>query len=67
MANISVDSMDFFTEDSYEEYLNKNSPISNERLRDKNETIFDALISDDADFRKTPQGDEIVAAIRNYK
>ena len=67
MAETSVDSMDFFTEESYRDYLRKQSPISNERLRGKNETIFDALLSKEADFRDTSNGDEIISAIRDYK
>jgi len=59
--------MDFFTEESYQEYLNQQSSRHNDRLREKDETIFDALLSDEANFMNTPQGQEIIATIRGYK
>jgi len=59
--------MEFFTEESYQEYLKQQSLRHNDRLRGKDETIFDALLSDEADFMKTPQGEEIIGAIRGYK
>jgi len=36
---------EFFTEESYKEFQRLQSPLTNERLRSKDETIFDALIS----------------------
>jgi len=59
--------MDIFTEESYQEYLKQQSLRHNDRLRGKDETIFDALLSDEADFMNTPQGNEIISAIRGYK
>jgi len=50
---ISLD-MDFFTEESYQEFLKQQSPLVNKRLRGENETIFDALLSEEADFTKSP-------------
>ena len=62
---ISAD-MEFFTEESYAEYLKKKSPVHNERLRGNNETIFDALSSDQADFLKDPEYKDVVSIIQNY-
>ena len=67
MASISIDSDEFFTEESYREYLKKQNAVSNERLRGKNETIFEALASPEADFTRTPDGKLIVETIRGYK
>jgi len=63
---ISLDD-EFFTEESYQEYLKKGKERHNDRYRDDSETIFDALASSDADFTKTSDGDKIINAIRNYK
>ncbi|MDR0316084.1 MAG: hypothetical protein LBH97_04205 [Treponema sp.] len=37
--------------------------IENERFRKPDETIFDALLSDEADFTKGENGKEIVEAL----
>jgi hypothetical protein len=58
---------EFFTEESYKEYLENEKERHNDKYRDDNETIFDALASADADFTKTPDGQKIITAIRNYK
>jgi hypothetical protein len=63
---ISLD-MEFFTEESYQEFLKQQSPLVNKRLRGENETIFDALLSEEADFTKSPNANEIITAIREYK
>jgi hypothetical protein len=38
-----------------------------EKLRDENETIFDALCSEEADFTGSPYADEIIETIREYE
>jgi hypothetical protein len=64
---ISLD-MEFFTEESYEEFMKQQqSPLVNKRLRGKDETIFDALLSEEADFTKSPNADEIITTVREYK
>ena len=63
---ISLD-MEFYTEESFREYVNKKSPIHNEKLRGDNETIFDALSSSEADFVNDPEYQELVSNIRDYK
>jgi len=62
---ISLD-MEFFTEESYQEFINQHKPLINKRLRDKDETIFDALLSEEADFTKSPDAEEIITTIQNY-
>jgi len=59
--------MEFFTDESYQEYQKRQNSRRNDRLRGDNETIFDALLSDEADFRNTPHGAEIISAIREYE
>ena len=67
MEDLIDASMELFSKESYEEYINQQRQRFNDRLRNDNETIFDALLSPDADFRNSPQGEEIISAIRNYK
>jgi hypothetical protein len=63
---ISADE-EFFTDESYQEFLKQQSPLVNKKLRADNETIFDALLSEEADFTKSPKADEIISTIREYK
>jgi hypothetical protein len=67
MADISGGSASFFSEDTYQSFVEHKSYIHNERLRGEDETIFDAALSEEADFRKHPEGDKILETIRNYK
>lgn len=67
MADIVSLDDEFFTEESYKEYLKNENERHNDKYRDDNETIFDALASEEADFTKTPDGQKIISAIRNYK
>jgi len=62
---ISLD-MEFFTEESYREFIKRQKPLVNKKLRGENETIFDALLSEEADFTKSPGADEIITTIREY-
>ena len=57
----------FFSEESYQDFVKQKSPLHNKRLRGKNETIFDALSSKEADFTKGIHGDIIIKTIQNYK
>jgi hypothetical protein len=67
MADLIGIDDEFFTEESYQEYLKTQSPLVNKKLRDENETIFDALLSEEADFTKSSDADEIITTIREYK
>ena len=67
MADIPGGSKSYFSDVTYQEYLKNKSTIRNERLRNEDETIFDAALSEEADFTKYPEGKEILGAIRSYK
>jgi len=67
MADVNGSSASFFSEDTYQAFVAQKKYIQNERLRGENETIFDAALSEEADFRKYPEGDKILENIRNYK
>jgi hypothetical protein len=67
MAYVSGESASFFSEETYLVYLEQKARIVNERLRGENETFFDAMLSEEADLTKTPEGREILEAIRSYK
>ena len=58
---------DLYTEESYKKFVNQQMKMHNNRIRGKDETIFDALSSVEADFTKTPYGNEVIAAIRSYQ
>ena len=57
----------FFSEETYRAYVEKRIPLVNERLRGENETFFDAMLSDEADLTKTPEGQEILKFIGSYE
>jgi len=49
----------------WQNYLDNNETLSNERLRPDNMSFWDAILSDEADFTKTPEGKKIEELIRN--
>ena len=67
MAGINGGSASFFSEETYQAYLKQQKFLLNERFRDENETIFDVVLSEEADFTKHPEGKEILETIRDYK
>jgi len=67
MAYIKGGDMSFFSEETYQAYVKERKPIANERLRGEDETFFDAMLSEEADFTKIPEGHEILELIGNYK
>jgi len=66
MAFIKGGNESFFSEETYQAFVKEKNLIHNERLRGDDETIFDAAISEVADFTKYPEGKEIVDVIRNF-
>ena len=60
MAFIRGDSSSYFSVDSYKTYIEQKSAVYNERLRGKDETFFDAMISEEADISRLPEGNEII-------
>jgi hypothetical protein len=67
MAFVRGGSESFFSEETYQDFVKQKSLIHNERIRGDDETIFDAAISEEADFTKHPEGKEILEIIRNFK
>jgi len=67
MAYVKGGSMSFFSEETYQTYVEQRKPIVNERLRGENETFFDALLSQEADLTKIPEGQEVLKLIGSYK
>jgi hypothetical protein len=58
--------MEFILSDEdYEEYLKKRDYISNTRIRPDNMDFFDWLSSEDADMSKTPEGQQLIAALQS--
>jgi hypothetical protein len=54
-----------FDDDSYSRFLNEKRIIYNSRLRDDNETFFDAMLSKEADLRTTQEGEKIIQFIQS--
>jgi hypothetical protein len=67
MAFVKGGSETLFSEESYKAYVAQKNIIHNERLRPDDETIFDVVLSGEADFTKHPKGKEILDVIRGYK
>ena len=54
-----------YNDKDYSMFLQEKSPVYNSRLRDDNETFFDAMLSKEADLRTTPEGEKIIQFIRS--
>ena len=54
-----------FNDEYYTKFLNEKKIMYNSRLRDDNETFFDALLSKEADLRTTPEGKKIIQFIQS--
>ena len=68
MAFVRGEEASFFSEETYRQYLENRKPtIHNERFRGEDETFFDAMLSEEADLTKTPEGREVIEFIRNYE
>jgi len=67
MAYISGGSASFFSEETYQAFVKEKNLFHNERLRGDDETIFDAALSEEADFTKQPEGEVILDTIRSFK
>ena len=53
----------FFQKIPIQAYVEQKMPIINERLRGEDETFFDAMLSEEADLSKTPEGRKILEFI----
>jgi len=54
-----------FDDASYSMFLSEERTEYNSRLRDDNETFFDAMLSKEADLRTTPEGKKIIQYIQS--
>jgi len=50
------------SQDAYDRYISQKNVVSNERIRQDNESFLDALLS--VDMTATPEGREILDVIR---
>ncbi|MCL2443208.1 MAG: hypothetical protein FWD13_07055 [Treponema sp.] len=50
---------------AWQNYLDNQETVSNERLRPDNISFWDAILSEEADFTKTPMGKKIADLIRD--
>ena len=50
---------------AWQDYLNNNDTFSNQRLRPENVSFWDAMLSEEADFTRTPEGKRIAELIRD--
>lgn len=67
MAFVRGGEESFFSEETYQAFIKQKSLIHNERFRGEDETIFDAALSEEADFTKHPEAEEILNVIRSFK
>jgi len=67
VEEINGGSESFFSEKTYKAFLEKKNFVRNMRSRSKNKTIFDVVLSEEADFTKHPEGEDIVKVIRSYE
>jgi len=50
---------------TWQNYLENRETVSNQRLRPDNVSFWDAILSEEADFTKTPEGKRIAKLIRD--
>ena len=67
MAFVKGGDKSFYSEETYQTFIKQKNLINNDRLRSEDETIFDAALSEEADFTKYPEGEEILSVIRSFK
>jgi len=53
-----------FDDAAYSKFLDEKKTETNSKLRDDNETFFDAMLSKEADLRTTPEGIKIIQYIQ---
>jgi hypothetical protein len=64
MAFIKLKQEDVFSEEAYKAFLESEAVASNARLRNAGVSFVDAMMSPEADFTKTENGEAIVNTIR---
>jgi hypothetical protein len=53
-----------FDEEAYSRFLNEKRTVYNSRLRGEGETFFDAMLSQEANLKTTPEGEKIIEYIQ---
>ena len=54
-----------FDEKAYDKFLKEKRTLYNSRLRNDDETFFDAMLSKEADLRTTSEGQKIIKMIQS--
>jgi hypothetical protein len=54
-----------FNEKEYNNFLSQKNTIYNSRLRNDDETFFDAMLSKEADLTRTQEGQEIIKYLQS--
>jgi hypothetical protein len=67
VAYIKIGADSYYSEETYKKYLEAEEKVLNIRLRDKDETFIDALLSDEADYTADENGNEIVETLKNLE
>lgn len=53
-----------FSQEAYEEFLRRKQIVNNTRIRPDDESIWDVMLSEQADFTKLDNGQQILEAIK---
>ncbi len=56
---------DIFSEESYNDFLKSESVVPNTRQRDNGVSFIDAMLSPEADFTKSENGENIVSSLKS--
>lgn len=64
MAFVKLEQGYIFSEEVYQAFLGSEAVASNARLRNASVSFIDAMMSPEADFTKTENGESIVNTIR---
>jgi hypothetical protein len=54
-----------FSQSAYDDFLRQKSTVVNTRIRPDDMSIWDAMLTQDADLATLPNGGEIISAIKN--
>jgi len=60
-----MNSIQNFSQQAWQNYLDNKETVNNERLRPDNMSFWDAILSEEADFTKTPEGKKIAELIKD--
>jgi len=54
-----------FSQQAWQNYIENKETINNERLRPDNMSFWDVILSEEADFTRTPEGKKIAELIKD--